>query len=1188
MNLIRLSIERPIAVIAAVLMVVLFGLVALGTIPIQLAPDVNRPVITVETSWFGAAPAEVEREIVNRQEEQMAGLQGLVRILGRAEQGRARVELEFEVGTNMDRALLLVANRLDRVTGYPDETEQPTLDPAGAEDSPIAWFIVTRAEGNARPIHEFGDFLEDVVKDRIERVPGVSRVNIFGGTEREVHITVLPQLLARYGLTVTQVVGALRAANAAVSAGDVDEGKRRYVVRTEGELSTLEAIRSVVLRSFDDPQSGRVARVTVGDIAEVSFGYKKPAAAIRMLGNPSIAFNAVRQSGANVIETMAGIRTAVAELNRNLMPGAGLVLRQVYDETVYIDSAIDLVQQNIWIGGTLAALVLLLFLRSVRATLVVSIAIPVSIVGAFVAMAALGRSINVISLAGLAFAVGMVVDAAIVVLENIYRLREQGRSAFQAAYEGASQVWGAVLVSALTTVMVFVPVLVLELEVGQLFRDIAVAISVAVLLSLFASITVIPALAERVFRGRDALGGQSITRLRLPGLDDLAGAFVRLILAYVRAVLRSRMLALAVVAAITVSAGVGALRFLPKLEYLPEGNRNLVFGIIIPPPGYNLATMTEIAEGIESAIKPHWASLTGPESAPGEPPKIERFFFVATRASTFLGAQAVEPQRASELIPVLRRPVFREPGTFGFINQPSIFGRGIGAGRKVDLDISGDDLETVLDVALRAVGKVVSVLPREDGNQLRPNPGLELGAPEVRIVPDRTRLADNGVSVRELGDTVDAFNDGLRVAEVTLGGRRTDLTLRGPRDAIRETQGIANLPVVTQSGRIIPASSLARVILTSGPTELRHVERARTVTLEIRPAPGIALEAALDTLREQVIEALHAEGLPNGIKLRLSGTADQLNQTWAAMQVQLALALVIVYLVMAVLFESFLYPLIILLAVPVAAAGGVAGLAVLNAFSFQPLDMLTLLGFVILIGIVVNNAILLVHQTLHHVRTDAMAPATAILTATQNRVRPIFMSTLTSICGMLPLVLFPGAGSELYRGLGSVVVGGLALSALLTLVLIPPMLSILLASLRPQRGGTAPGGERPPGMPVEPAPTASPPPPTPAPAAMAPAPAGTSAAGARARPGRLLLAVGALACLALGAWLAIGALDGAEVVIGGWRFPAGGGFLDAIGAYAASLGATGWLLLLAGLLGALLAIVGLPPLMRRYGGGHSE
>jgi HAE1 family hydrophobic/amphiphilic exporter-1 len=1052
-NLIRVAIERPIAVVAAVLMTVLFGLVALERIPIQLAPDVNRPVITVETLWPGAAPAEVEREIVNRQEEQMAGLAGLETITARAEQGRSRVTLEFEVGTNMQRALLLVANRLDRVTGYPEEADQPALDTAGSEDNPIAWFIITRAEGNERPVHEYGDFIDDVVKDRIERVRGVSQVSYFGGSEREIQAVVEPELLARYRLTVSDVVGALRAANASISAGDVDEGKRRYVVRTEGELSTLQAVRDVVVRSQVDPQSGRTARVTVGDLAKVRFGYKEPTATIRFLGENAIAFNAKRETGANVIQTMAGIDAAVTELNRNLVPGAGLVLRQVYDETVYINSAIELVRQNIWVGGTLAAVVLLLFLRSPRATLVISIAIPVSVVGAFVAMAALGRSINVISLAGLAFAVGMVVDAAIVVLENVFRLREEGRAPREAAYLGASQVWGAVLVSALTTVMVFIPILVMDLEVGQLFRDIAVAISVAVSLSLVVSITVIPALSRRMLgHGASATGaGGAIGRLRLPLVDWLSARFVGAVMWFVHRVVRSKAAAVLVVAVMVGAAGAFSWAYLPKLEYLPEGNRNLVFGIIIPPPGYNLATMAKIAERVENATRPLWSNVSGPEPEPGGPPKIDRFFFVATRATTFVGAAAEQPQRAGELIPVLRAPVFTEPGTFGFINQPSIFGRGIGSGRKIDFDISGPDLEVILEVAVRAVRKLAGALPREAGNQLRPNPGLELGAPEVRVLPDRVRLADNGITARQLGETVDTFNDGLRVAEVTSGSKRIDLTLKGPERGVTSTQGIADLPVVTPNGRIVPASSLARVVLTAGPTEIRHRERERTVTLEVRPAPGVALEAALDVLREQVMQPLEAEGLPSGVKLSVSGTADQLRQTWDAMLVQLLLALVIVYLVMAVLFESFVYPLVILTSVPVAAAGGVAGLAVLNAFVFQPLDMLTLLGFVILVGIVVNNAILIVHQTLYHLRADHLSPEAAIDTATRNRIRPIFMSTLTSVFGMLPLVLFPGAGSELYRGLGSVVVGGLALSAVLTLVMVPPLLSVLVAPLEHRR-----------------------------------------------------------------------------------------------------------------------------------------
>jgi HAE1 family hydrophobic/amphiphilic exporter-1 len=1048
MNIIRAAIDRPVAVVAAVCMIVLLGLVALKNIPIQLTPDVRKPIITITSYWFGAAPAEVEREIVNRQEEVLKGLEGLEKMTSESEDGRSEITLEFDIHQDMGRALLLVANRLDRVSDYPEEADEPILDTSGSDDSPIAWLILRRLPGNKRPIHTYRDFAEDVIKDRLERVPGVSRSNVYGGTEREMRVVVDPELMALYGLTVPEIVEALRGANASVSAGDIEEGKRRYVVRTVGEIKTLERARGIVLRSIEDPASGRLARVSVGDIADLVFDYKEATAHIRHMGHEAIALNAVREAGANVMEVMAGVREAVKELNESVLPAEGLEFFQVYDETVYIDSAIDLVEQNIFVGGSLAVMILLLFLRSARATLVVSLAIPVSVIGAFVAMAAMGRSINVISLAGIAFAVGMVVDAAIVVLENIYRLRQAGMPAAEAAYKGARQVWGAVLVSAMTTVLVFVPILIMKLEAGQLFRDIAVAISVAVLLSLLVSITVIPALSRRLLGGPRM--GSLVTR-RIPLVDDFAGLFRAAILGLTRLVARSKVFALAMVATVCGGMAYATYLYLPDLEYLPEGNRNLVFGIILPPPGYNLDTMTEIAEDIEGTIRPLWVSESGPQHVDGEPPQIDNFFFVARRAQTFLGATSAQPRRVRELIPVLSEPVFREPGTFGFITQPSLFGRGIGRGRTIDLDVSGPDLEAVLDVAVKATDLVVAALPREAGTQLRPKPGLELGAPEVRLIPDPVRLADNGLSTREFGITVDAFNDGLRVDEITVEGKRIDLTLQGPERTITRTQGIENLPVVTSSGTILPASSLADIVVTAGPTEIRHLERVRTVTLEIRPPPNLALETALGIMRSEVIAPLQAEGLPPGVKLGLSGTADKLTQTWNAMVIDLVLAVAIVYLVMAVLFESFLYPLIIMLSVPLATAGGVGGLVVLNRFTFQPLDMLTLLGFVILIGIVVNNAILLVHQTLYHLRQEGLGVVDSILEATRHRIRPIFMSTLTSIFGMLPLVLFPGAGSELYRGLGSVVVGGLTLSAVLTLVIIPPLLSVFVGTAEAAR-----------------------------------------------------------------------------------------------------------------------------------------
>ncbi|MEM1382189.1 MAG: efflux RND transporter permease subunit [Pseudomonadota bacterium] len=1041
MDPIRIAIERPIAVVAVVIMAIMFGALALTRIPIQLIPDVRKPVIEITTEWPGAAPADIERDIVTPQEDTLRGLEGLTNMISRSETGRARVTLEFAVGTDMDRSLLLVANRLDRVSDYPDEAEEPILDTSGSDDNPIAWMIIKREEGNTRPIQEYGDFVRDVVQERLERVPGIARVNVFGGVRRELQVLVDPERLARFRLTIPEVLDTLRRESISLSAGDVDEGKRRYVVRAEGELNTVEAIRGVVLRSGAAGTFDSLGRVFVRDVADVRFGFKEPGARIRQKGEPAIAVNAVREGGANVIETMRGVRAGLEELQAGPLPDVRLTVTQVYDETIYIDSAIDLVIKNIWVGGLLAAGILLLFLRSPRATLVVSLAIPVSIIASFVAMAALGRTLNVISLAGIAFAVGMVVDAAIVVLENIFRLRQQGLSARQAAYEGARQVWGAILVSALTTVMVFIPILLMELEAGQLFRDIAVAISVSVMLSLLVAVTVVPALSSRLL----STGQSKLTVLPVPGLDHLARAFSWLIRTYAGLTVRFRLLGFIMVAAITGGAVWGAATFLPKLEYLPEGNRNLVFGVILPPPGYNLTTMTEIAERIEAVAQPLWEKEeTGNLE---EPPAMQHFFFVAVRGTTFLGGSAKDPTRVQELIPPLSGPIFSEPGTFGFINQRSLFGRGIGGGRAIELNISGDELEDILSVAQRAAGRIAQAFPREQGNQFRPQPGLELGSPELRLIPDRVRLADAGVDARSLALTLDAYNDGVRIEEINVGAEQIDLMLKG-ETAISETQrtqDIGALPLVAPNGRIIPISALAEMRLTAGPVEIRHRDRLRTITLELRPSAGIALETALEIMEDAVVAPVEAEGLPPGVQLSLAGAADELTQTWNALQINLLIALAIVYLVMAILFESFVLPLVILISVPVAGAGGVAGLALLNLSQPQPLDMLTLLGFVILIGIVVNNAILLVHQSLYHLREDGMGVNDAILEATRNRIRPIFMSTLTSVFGMLPLVVFPGAGSELYRGLGSVVVGGLSLSAILTLLLVPPLLRLTLS-----------------------------------------------------------------------------------------------------------------------------------------------
>ena len=1045
MDLIGLAIKRPTAVAAAVLIVLALGLVALQTIPIQLTPDVRRPVLQVTTSWSGASPLEVEREITNRIEEELTGIEGVAEMSSDSGLGRSRITLEFDIGQNMDRAFMLVSNRLGNVSDLPDEAGEPSIRTSGSEDVPIARMAMRRLPGNSRDIEIYGDLVEDLVADRLQRVPGVSQVDYSGGSGRELQVIVEPAVLAGYGLTVPKVMQALRDANVSLTAGAVDEGKRRYIVRTDSETATVERVRSIVLQTSYTPNGGpggsRMAEVTVGDIAEVQLDYEEPTSSRRFNGEPMISVNVVRESGANVIETMDSLRAAVRELNEGPLRFEQVELEVYYDETLYIDSAIELVRQNIFVGGALAALILMLFLRSWRATAVVVIAIPISVIATFVAMAVVGRSLNVISLAGIAFAVGMVVDAAIVVLENIFRLRQGGAPSGAAAREGAKQVWGAILASALTTVVVFIPILLLELPAGQLFRDIAVAISVSVLLSLLVAITVIPTLANRML-GRS--GADFTKRLRLPVLDDLAGLFVRGVMALLRGVIASRTASLLLVAVICGGAALATYVFMPRLDYLPDGNRNFVFSRVQPPPGYNLETTFQIAERIETATKPLWRTNGAVDDGRDGPPAIENFFFVALRDIMFAGASSADIDRAGELVPVLRKAINQaDPGTKGFVSQSSIFGRSVGGSRAINLNVTGPDMTAILEAAKRADELLAKTFPEESGAQTRIEPGLDLGAPEIRVTPDLRRLANAGLSARDLAVSIDVMNDGARAGEINRGSRRIDVVLQGPDGLVTNTQGINALPIVTGTGLVLPADSLADIEITSGPTEILHVDRERAITITVSPPRSMPLQDAIEIVRNEVVAPLEAEWLAPGMKLSLSGAADDLSETWGALQLNLVVALVIVYLVISVLYESLVFPAIIMLSVPLATAGGLLGLALLNAYVAQPLDMLTMLGFVILIGIVVNNAILLVDQALQNSRAG-MGSSEAILQATRNRIRPIFMSTMTSVFGLLPLAIFPGAGSELYRGLGSVVIGGLSLSAVLTLAIIPPLLSLLL------------------------------------------------------------------------------------------------------------------------------------------------
>lgn len=1058
MNLIRLSITRPVSVLSAVLIILLFGIIEVLRIPIQVIPDIREPVVTISTQWSGASPLEVEKEILNRQEEVLKGLEGVRSISSSAQYGWANIEVEFFSKTDIDESMLLISNRLSQVSGYPTQAGRPRIWTASTDDEPMAMLVLSLLPGNEHFIESYGDLISNTVSDRLERVHGVESVSVYGGQSRELRVVMDPMTLSHYNLTIPQVAEALKQANISTTMGVINEGKRRYIVRMSNDLTAPERVKTVLLHPVEDKlQEERVSRVMVGDLAkEISFAYKERNMNVHYMGHQAVALYVTRKDNANILETMHNIKSTVSELNEVILKKEGVILTLSYDETSFLKNAISLVIDNIYIGGSFAFLVLLLFLRSVPATLIIVSSIPISVIGAFIGMAVLGRTLNIISLTGIAFAVGMVVDASIVVLENIFRLRQNGYSPSEAAYTGAVQVWWAILASTLTTVMVFIPVFTLELEIGQLFRDIAVALSVSVMVSLVIAVTVVPALGCR-FLGKEINRKRKKCRVLAMIallLDTVAKSLTSFIINLISYMSASRLRASFIIGITTVGLALTSWILLPPLEYLPQSTHDLLSAVVRLPSGYNLESAIAIADNIERATCPLWTSETSqkPEHLRNLP-EFNSFFLRTSRNSVYIEGTISEPKRIGELRPVIQEIIDHEPGVNGVVFQPTLFSGLGGKGRTIDLNITGSNLDQVIGTAQR-----VSILCTEWLSSMQKgyyslisNASLKMAAPEVHIQPDHALLTDIGITAHALSQTISAFNDGLQVDEILVDGQLMSLVLYGSRDYLNKTQDIDSIPVVTHDGHVLPLSALADVTVSYGPGDIRHLEYRRNIALKIQPKFDIPLETAVEQVKTQVVDKITTDGLPPGVTVSLSGAAGMLTESWNTMKWQLLLALTICYLLMALLYESFIYPLLVLTMLPQATAGAIFGLFLLNLWVYQPLDMLTMLGFVILTGTVVNNAILIIYQTLHYVRVERLTVDSAIISAVQNRLRPIFMTTLTTLFGMLPLVVLPGTASELYRGLGTVMLGGLVLSTILTLLILPPLLSLTISTVEIQR-----------------------------------------------------------------------------------------------------------------------------------------
>ena len=1031
-GLLALAIRRPVAVISCVILLVFFGTLSLLRLPIQLTPDISLPTVTVTTRWPGASPVEVESELIEPQEDVLKRVAGLSTMESQSQLGQGQITLEFSVGTDIEQALVRVSNQLSQVPSYPESADQPIVSTGRAAGPPLAVILIHDAEGAS--VAKYRTWIEESIVPELERVKGVASTRIRGGQHSEVHVQFDAAALAARGLTVAQVAETIRGALRNRSAGDFDVGRRSLQVRVFGSPQQAKGLEQVVVKSAADGTP-----IYLRDVATAKIGLRKRGDFAIVNQREAIALLPSREAGTNVLEVTEKLRSVIERLHEERFVPEGLVMEVVSDQTHYIYSALDQVKRNLLLGAGLAVVVLLLFLRSLAASAIVALAIPVCVLGTALGMTLLGRSVNVVSLAGITFAVGMVVDNSIVALENIDTWRGRVPRPAEAALRAIREVGGALVASTATTAAVFIPILTWQGQVGQLLVDIAYAVAISVIISLVVAVLVIPSMAALLLGKRSpARAPRRRSHVFSAGATVAASAHAALgrsVSWCTKSLSRSLLVALASVAA----SSLLALSLLPKMEYLPTGNRNLVFGIVTPAPGSSIDELMATGFENQSIMKEH----TAPHAS--RTPVVDRSFFVGDSTRLFVGAVAEDPAQVIAVRDFLQGLHSRMPGVINFATQAALFSRGIGEGRSVELILTGADLAALIGTGKELFPLLRAAVP---GARVRPVPVLDEGAAELQLWPREEQMSRLGLSVSEMGLIADAYIDGAIIGEYGKEGEpKLDVVLLGDQlgeDGVSVDAGaIEGLPVAVPGGLTVPLGTLIDIEDGIGPTVIRRVERQRSISLQVIPPDDVPFESAVDAVNAAVSAAAGSGKIPPSLGYSLGGSAGKLSEAQAQFAAILLVALIISYLLLAALFEDFLAPVAVLTVLPMAAAGGVGALWLVNRFlGAQPLDLVTALGFLILIGVVVNNAILIVDGAIARLRAGAeLSPA--LTEAVRARVRPIFMSALTSLAGLTPLVLGTGAGSELYRGVGTVVLGGLALSTVLSLYSVPALFFIL-------------------------------------------------------------------------------------------------------------------------------------------------
>jgi HAE1 family hydrophobic/amphiphilic exporter-1 len=1020
MSIPRLAIERPVTMFMASAVVILIGLMALMRLPVDLLPDVSFPSLTVRVGYSGVGPLEMEELVTRPLEQAMSAVSGLERLESTSSEGSSRVTLNFAWGTDLNEAADDVRNRLDRVRGrLPEDADAPVMFKFDANAQPIMGVGVESLDGSYDRV-SLREIAENDLSPRMERVPGVASVTVEGGLRRQIHVELSKEKIRALNLPVDRIISLLRSENQNIPLGEIDEGDMTYLVRSQGQFETLDQIRDLVVMI----RAG--VPVYLKDIAEVKDSTEDLRSFTRINGQPGVRLRITKQSGQNTVAIADAVRAEVNRINQDV---PGLKLGVLDDSSVFIRRSIDAVKEHAMIGSFLVIAIIFVFLRDFRSTVIICTSIPISVVGTFALLYFAGYTLNTMTFGGLALGIGMIVDASIVVLENTFRHMEHGKDRMQASIDASEEVWSAILASTLTHIAVFVPLLFLTGVSSILFKQLSIVVMFSLTMSLFVAVTIVPVLCSRLLRlpppveQRKGFFGRLYTSSErmLEGMDD----------GY-RRIISKALVHRPTVIGLGTAMVVAAALILPTIgfELMPQADEGEVSVTAELPVGSRIERAQDVTVRLETLLResvPEAETIitqAGGGGFGGSASRANATIRLVTRDKRERSSEQIARDLNRQLGGVIPGVIISTRASGGNSQMNRLLG---GGDSRLSLEIRGDDLNQARQLSAGAKA-LMDQVPEVRNARV----GRDDGRPELAIEVDRPKAALLGLSVTGIANNISTSVAGTQAAFFRQQGNEYPIIVR-LREADRgKLEDINDILVSTPQGQVLQAKNLMTLRNQSGPTEIQRKNQERIVRVSAEP------EVPLSDAVKAVTDRLGELRVPPGFAAGFGAEVEEQARAFGQLQLMLLLAIVLVYAVMASQYESLRDPFIIMFSVPLAAIGVVLALKLTNTtFSLQ-----AYIGVIMLAGIVVSNAILLVDYTNILRRRDKMELREAVEVAGRTRLRPILMTSLATILGLVPMALGIGEGAELQAPLARVVIGGLAASTLITLVFVPTVYTI--------------------------------------------------------------------------------------------------------------------------------------------------